>query len=408
MSEVVAGFRELIASRLAAEHRTIAGRWLERLVDLLPLEARDVFPTHALLDHIPSLIVELATYLRNPSDQAIGANTTVIAKAQELGHLRHVQGAALHQLIQEYRILGAILKQFVKDETAQLPFTPEPSECMDVLADLDECVGVLLQTTVDTFVTAYTETIEQQNERLEGFNRMVSHELRQPLGTLQFAVAALRMPDTLAESSKLNRVLALVDRNVRSIVDLTRKLESISRMHSQDDTAQRQRVELSAIASEVALQLHDMAEARGVEIRVSTELPIITIDVGRLQLVLMNLLSNAIKYSDPAKPVRFVEIAPAPAPADNMCQVLVRDNGLGIEPDHLSGLFGRFFRAHSARDQELGTDGLGLGLSIVADCLEAVLGRISVESVPGEGTTFSVVLPMGELDPVAHQQNADC
>jgi len=390
----------VIAERLHEEHRTVAAGWLSRLIDLLPLDARDVFPTDALLNHIPSLVLELAAYLNNPSEEAIGANATVLAKAQELGHLRHTQGASLHQLIHEYRILGEILTRFVKDETLRLELTPSARECIEVIERLDECVAVLLQTTIDTFVTAYKETIELQNRRLESFNQMVSHELRQPLGVLQFAITMLRLPDTLEDPDKMSRVLTLFDRNVRGIIDLTRKLESMSRLQAQHDGAQRQKVEVSTVAHEIALQLREMAHARGVDMRLSTDLPVLVVDVGRLQLVLMNLVSNAIKYSDPSKADRFVEIAPCAPPSATTCAIRIADNGLGIDTEHLGGLFTRFFRAHATRDQELGTEGMGLGLSIIADCVEHMLGTIAVESKVGKGTTFTVVLPLGDAEPV--------
>jgi signal transduction histidine kinase len=390
----------IIAARLHDEHRTIAASWLARLIGLLPLDARDVFPSDALLDHIPVLILDLAAYLGNPAEEAIGANASVLAKAQELGHLRHTQGASLHQLIQEYRILGTILTEFVKGETVRLGLTPSAVECFDVISRLEACVGVLLQTTVDTFVTAYKETIEHQNKRLEGFNRMVSHELRQPLGVLQFSVATLHLPGTLEDPTKVARVLALLDRNVRGIIDLTRQLETMSRLQAQHEGAQRQKVEISTVAHEIALQLREMAHARGVDIRVSTDLPVVVVDVGRLQLMLMNLVSNAIKYSDPSKPERFVSITPCATEAPEMCAIRIADNGLGIDAPDQSGLFTRFFRAHALRDEELGTTGMGLGLSIVADCVEHMLGTITVESASGEGTSFTVSLPLGGTEPV--------
>ncbi|MEN3337489.1 MAG: hypothetical protein V7647_1165 [Acidobacteriota bacterium] len=398
--EVSGNYYATIAARLHEEHRTIAATWLTQLIGLLPLDARDVFPSDALLDHIPVLVVELARYVSNPTEEAIGANTSVLAKAQELGHLRHTQGASLHQLIQEYRILGTILTGFVKAETVRLGLTPSPVECFDVISRLEACVGVLLQTTVDTFVTAYKETIEQQNKRLEGFNRMVSHELRQPLGVLQFSVATLHLPGTLEDPTKVSRVLTLLDRNVRGIIDLTRQLESMSRLQAQHEGAQRQKVEISTVAHDVALQLREMAHARGVDIRVSTDLPVLVVDVGRLQLVLMNLVSNAIKYSDPSKPDRFVSITPCATEAPNTCGIRISDNGLGIEQEDLSGLFTRFFRAHALRDGELGTTGMGLGLSIVADCVEHMLGTITVESTSGQGTSFTLLLPLGDTEPV--------
>src|SRR5688572_7389823 len=78
-------FGDIIADRMQAEHQVLAARWFERLVDLLPVAARDVFPTESLLDHIPDLIVEIGAYLRHPEADAIAANTEILEKARELG-----------------------------------------------------------------------------------------------------------------------------------------------------------------------------------------------------------------------------------------------------------------------------------------------------------------------------------
>jgi len=393
VSEFVAtDFGDLIAERMRAEHRTIASRWLRRLMELLPLAAIDVFPTDTLLDHVPVLVHEIAAYLRAPDAEAIAANASVIAKAQELGRLRHAQRASVHQVVQEYRLLGDVLCSFVKEETDRLGLQPDPFKCFDLLRRLNDCVGVLLQNTVDTFIGAYTDTIAHQTARLEGFNRMVSHELRQPLGTLQYAIALLKTDRPLQANAR-DRLWLLLDRNVIRIQDLTQKLEVLSRLRATDDNPQHQRVSITALGNEVEHQLREMADARGVAIRVEDDLPTITTDTGRVELVLINLVSNAIKYSDPSKPERFVEIVSAPKAPDGTHVVLVRDNGLGIPAEHLQSIFGQFFRAHEHRDGELGTEGLGLGLAIVADCVHALGGRVAVESTVGEGTTFSLVLP---------------
>jgi signal transduction histidine kinase len=138
-----------------------------------------------------------------------------------------------------------------------------------------------------------------------------------------------------------------------------------------------------------------------VEIRIVGDPCALVIDVARLELVFINLLSNAIKYSDPAKPERYVEIAVAPAATEAECTLLVRDNGLGIAVDSVNGVFKQFFRAHAHLDDELGVEGAGLGLSIVADCVQAIGGRITVESTVGGGTEFAIVLP-GTSGTAAH------
>src|SRR5262245_36053268 len=154
---------------MSAQHTALSGRWLDRLLSLLPVDANDVFPTDHLLDHVPALIREVAEYVRTPADEAIGANAAIIAKAQELGELRHSQQASVHQLIAEYRLLGGILTTFVQDELKQLDPPPAAVEAVEVIRRLNEAIGILTQTTVDTFVAEYTSTIGSHRARLESF-----------------------------------------------------------------------------------------------------------------------------------------------------------------------------------------------------------------------------------------------
>jgi two-component system phosphate regulon sensor histidine kinase PhoR len=76
-----------------------------------------------------------------------------------------------------------------------------------------------------------------------------------------------------------------------------------------------------------------------------------------------------------------------------MCTLRISDNGIGIAETDLRSIFARFYRGRPERDQELGISGLGLGLSIVAECADALKGDLRVESTLGEGTTFILELP---------------
>jgi len=385
---VIAEFGDLIAERMRAEHRTLAARWFARLLELLPVEARDVFPTESLLDHVPLLILEIGGYLRQPEDAAIAANTAILEKARELGALRHAQRASLHQVLREYQLLNAVLVAFVLEELDALGTGPAPADCVLLMSRLNGAVAVLSQSTVETFVTLYMQTIADQNERLEQFTRMATHEWRQPLGALQFAVSLLRRTDVGPERAE--RTWTMMERSVTHLVELTHKLEAIARMQGPSDTPVEQQVSAGTVAQEAARQVREMADARGVTIRIADDLPTLTVDVGRLELVFLNLMSNAIKYSDPAKPEPFVEIGSQVAD-DGWCQIEVRDNGVGIPSDALATIFQRFTRAHPDRPE--GVTGMGLGLAITEDCVRAMGGRIEVRSIEHEGTAFLVRLP---------------
>jgi signal transduction histidine kinase len=390
MSMILSDFGDVIAERIRAEHRALATRWFERLLDLLPVDAREIFPTESLLDHVPALIVEISAYLRHPEEDAIAANTAILDKARELGSLRHEQRASLHQVLREYQVLAGVLVTFIVEEMERLRIVPPPAETALLVSRLHQAVNVLSQATVETFVTLYTQTIDDQRERLEQFTRMAAHEWRQPLAALQFGISLLGQADL--DPARARRTLETVERNVRHLADLTQKLETVARMHNDGDNPVVQEVSSGTVAAEAARQLREMADARGVEIRVLDALPTLTVDVGRLELTFVNLLSNAIKYSDEAKTDRWVEISGLET-ADGWCQIAVRDNGLGIPPDAVDKIFDRFTRAHAQRDDGVHVGGLGLGLSIVDDCVGAMHGRIDVESSEGVGTTFVLTLP---------------
>jgi signal transduction histidine kinase len=91
--------------------------------------------------------------------------------------------------------LNGVLVAFVLEEIDRLTEVPPPSACVLLVSRLNLSVAVLSQATVEAFVTLYTQTIADQNERLEQFTRMAAHEWRQPLGALQFGVSLLRRPD---------------------------------------------------------------------------------------------------------------------------------------------------------------------------------------------------------------------
>ena len=93
------------------------------------------------------------------------------------------------------------------------------------------------------------------------------------------------------------------------------------------------------------------------------------------------------------KPKRLVEIDTAPSGRADVCTIRIRDNGIGIAESELKSIFSGFYRGHASRDGELGNSGLGLGLSIVHDCIGALKGDVHVESERGTGTTFLIELP---------------
>jgi signal transduction histidine kinase len=387
------------ARKLADSHRELAAVWLTRLDALLAVDASGVFPGHQLLDHIPDLILEIAAYLAAPSTLEIASNTAVMAKAEELGLLRFEQQASVHQVLREYQIFHDVLDEFFQVETVALGVAANPAAAVKALVRAHQAIRVLEQQTVDALVRRYTEAIERQNSRLRGFSRMVSHEIRQPLGVLQTLATALRVDGDEAARARL---LQLMGRNVERLGELSTKLELLARLTRRPDGPGEQHVLMTNIARDVAAQLAEMADARGVAIVVDDDLPAITADAGRIELVLVNLLANAIKYSDPDKDTRVVRIErdrSLPQPA-----IRVHDNGIGIPAGKLPVIFDQFVRVHTHLDAELQAHGMGLGLSIVRECMDAMDGTVTVESREGIDTTFHLRWPASALVPPSGKQ----
>jgi signal transduction histidine kinase len=388
-----ARFQDAIAGEIEGKRRKLAARWLERLAAAIPANPQDVFPTETLLDHVPDLIQHIARFVSaQGSDLAV--NALVVMTARELGEVRHAQHASVRQLLREYELLHSVLDTCVEEQIERLRLAPPPNELMRCLRRIDEAVAILMQATVDAFVDRYAVTIEDQTRRFERFNRMVSHELRQPLGALQIAAGLLRQGDmgTGPDGDRRRRLVDTVERGVTHAIDLVATITEMTvQRGSEDRRVGVRRVSVSSVAQAAARQLRDVSRERGVEVVIAPDLPQITVDVGRLELMLSNFLSNAIKYADPAKPRRLVEVSAAQS-RDAECTFQVRDNGLGMTREQLQQVFAPFVRAHADRDAELGVDGLGLGMSIARDCAEAIGASLHVDAAPGEGTTLTVTI----------------
>jgi len=152
-----------------------------------------------------------------------------------------------------------------------------------------------------------------------------------------------------------------------------------------------QTVSVSQVAREVAARLRPQAAAKGLTVTVHVPDSLtVQADPDALTQILFNLLDNAIKYTQQGEvSVTAERVA---ASEGEWVVIHVRDTGIGIPPEHLPRIFERFYRVDKARSRQVG--GFGLGLSIVKHLVEAHKGKITVQSRAGEGSTFSVWLPV--------------
>src|SRR5262249_3797356 len=148
---VASEFSTAIALRIEDCRQILAERWLEELKHLVPVAEKEIFPGDERLGQIPAFIQDIGSVLRVPAGEAIAAGAP-IARAAELGHLRHAQNASLQQVLREYRALRQTLAGFIKDEIRRLSLEPSVEEAIDLIDRLEAVIDALLRTTVDTLV----------------------------------------------------------------------------------------------------------------------------------------------------------------------------------------------------------------------------------------------------------------
>jgi two-component system sensor histidine kinase SenX3 len=229
-----------------------------------------------------------------------------------------------------------------------------------------------------------------ERRRLEAVRRdfvaNISHELKTPVGALALLAETLLAEDEPTVARRLaERMLAEAFRVGRTIDDLL----ELSRIEA-DEAAGREDVPVHLLIAEAVDRVQGAAEQQGIAIEVEQPPPQLGVIGDRRQLVsaTYNLLENAVKYSDAGSTVqvrartdgRFVDID-------------VEDHGVGIPRRDLERVFERFYRVDRARSRDTG--GTGLGLAIVRHVANNHAGDVRVESLEGEGSTFTLRVPVG-------------
>ncbi len=221
----------------------------------------------------------------------------------------------------------------------------------------------------------------------------VGHDLRTPLTRLHAAAEAALQPAGDAEpparrAERRGEALADAVEESRRALAMLGTLLDISQAEHGTMRLRPEPLELRPLVETAADFYGYEAEGRGVRLTVGVPAGLrVLADRVRLQQILANLLDNAVKYSRPGGEVHIGAAAARDHPGQ--VRLTVRDRGIGVAPQELPRIWERLYRADNSRSEP----GSGLGLSLVRAVVEAHGGRAEVVSRPGEGSTFSVVLP---------------
>jgi two-component system phosphate regulon sensor histidine kinase PhoR len=298
------------------------------------------------------------------------------------------QGRSIQEVVR-----NTVLHEFVKNALT----SQEPVEKDIVLySDVERIInahGTVLQDAKEHRVGALivcndvTRLWRLENIRRD-FVANVSHEIRTPITAIKGFVETLR-DGSVKDPKDSKRFLGIIEKHVNRLDAIIEDLLSLSRI---ERGAEGEHILLqSGRICDVLLTAVQVCEVKAAPKKISLELSCnedlkANINHALLEQAVVNLIDNAIKFSHEGSTVLVKA-----GQMDGQISISVRDEGCGIEKEHLPRLFERFYRVDKARSRQMG--GTGLGLAIVKHIAQAHGGQVSVESTPGKGTAFSIRIP---------------
>lgn len=238
-------------------------------------------------------------------------------------------------------------------------------------------------------------TLRERNERLQALDRqknyfisIAAHELRNPLSSIRFYADCLLEMEGLSEEKRV-RCLESIRSSSTFMAHLVEDLLTVARLELGEMELHVEKTDLCALASETLGIYEALAEQKGIRILFEAEERSLDARVDRLKIeqVLNNLLSNAIKFSEAGS-----EVMLRLGTLGQRVHIAVEDEGRGIAPEEMEELFKPFSKVR--RRGTAGESSTGLGLAITKSIVEGHGGSMRVESSPGTGSTFHVLLPV--------------
>jgi signal transduction histidine kinase len=227
--------------------------------------------------------------------------------------------------------------------------------------------------------------LENKNAELERFTYTVSHDLKSPLFTIRGFMGYLEQDAASGNTERLRtdiqRITDATDKMQRLLNELL-ELSRIGRLQNEYTS-----FPFEEIVGEATELVHGRLSERGIILEIEPNLPVVRGDRVRLVEVMQNLLDNAAKFMG-TQPAPRIEVGTSGEDAEHGNPIFhVRDNGMGIAPEHYERVFGLFNKLDPR------TDGTGIGLALVKRIIEVHGGRIWVQSELGKGSTFFFTLP---------------
>jgi two-component system phosphate regulon sensor histidine kinase PhoR len=234
------------------------------------------------------------------------------------------------------------------------------------------------------YITRQMELVQVKSS----FVSNVTHELKTPISVIKLAVETLEMGRFRTDAER-DKYLRTIQRESDRLAQLVNNILDFSRLESGQQALRLTEVDAADVVATAIETFRLRLEDAGFrwELDVPEKLPHIKADPVALQHCLLNLLDNAVKYSRERKEIRVIV-----RPREQMLSIAVSDRGIGIGPDDQPRIFEKFVRVETGLVHTV--KGAGLGLSLVDQIIRAHHGRVEVASTPGEGSIFTLLVPL--------------
>ena len=226
-------------------------------------------------------------------------------------------------------------------------------------------------------------TVQRQAEETRSvFFANAGHELKTPLTSVRGFAELLT---TQCDQQQVKRYAAQILHDTDRMLFLLEDMLSLSSLEHTPEFANAQPVRLEEVVREVFESLAARAAERRIELTLEGQATVLA-DRERIYELVLNLADNAVKYNNPEGSVQILL-----SQSEQGTRLIVRDNGIGIDPEHQGHVFERFYRVEKSRSRKLG--GTGLGLAIVKHICEKYRAGLELKSQPGVGTEITVSFP---------------
>jgi two-component system phosphate regulon sensor histidine kinase PhoR len=345
-----------------------------------------------LLDTLPDILIMI-------NDERVILRTNRAARSifgQNLAHKK------LKDIIPSDGLLSAVSSVISDLRGREIEFHLDHGESRDFRAIIER-FPVPTGGGISTIITLNDVTELKRAEQMRAdFVANASHEIRTPLASILGFIETLQGP-AKDDPGAREQFLSIMAEQAQRMSRLVGDLLSLSKIEMNAHSQPLGRVNLAEVLKKECAQFDWAARQKhmAIHLNVPDVLPEVRGEEGELTQVIHNLIGNAVKYGSPETDIFVTARVTSQLPNDSHMRhldravyVSVRDHGEGIPKEHIPRLTERFYRVDTARTRKVG--GTGLGLAIVKHILNRHRGALSIESVVGEGSTFTVYLPINQ------------